>query len=85
MRPGKWGVPRILALSAAREATRLTAPSASPPPPVFYLQTHLFSEVEPRGFQPLTSAVQRRILNIVVVHQCSKTPANKHILPCRLS
>jgi len=28
----------------------------------------------------MTSAVQRRILNIVVVHQCSKTPANKHIL-----
>src|SRR5918997_1722613 len=36
--------------------------------------------VEPRGFEPLTSAVQRRIYNVVVVHCCSKTSANKHIL-----
>ena len=32
----------------------------------FYLQTKGF-RVEPRGFEPLTSAVQRRMHNVVVV------------------
>src|SRR5215210_153714 len=36
--------------------------------------------VEPRRFEPLTSALQRRIHTVVFVHQGSKTPANKHIL-----
>ncbi len=36
--------------------------------------------VEPRGFKPLTSAVQRRILKFASVRRCSKIPANKHIL-----
>ena len=41
--------------------------------------------VEPREFEPLTSTVQRRLRNVAVVHQCSKTPANKRILSFRLS
>jgi hypothetical protein len=43
------------------------------------------SKVEPRGFEPLTSAVQSQIQNVVVVRRCSKTPANKHILSSRSS
>jgi hypothetical protein len=42
-------------------------------------------KVELRGFEPLTSAVQRRLLNVAVVRRCSKIPANKHILSCGLS
>src|SRR5918998_3286384 len=42
-------------------------------------------EVEPRGVEPLTSAVQSQIHNVVVVRRCSKTPANKHILTSALS
>ena len=41
--------------------------------------------VEPRGFEPLTSAVQRRVHTVVAVRLCSKTPANKHILSYRFS
>jgi hypothetical protein len=41
--------------------------------------------VEPRGVEPLTSAVQSQIQNVVVVRRCSKTAANKHILSSRLS
>ena len=37
------------------------------------------------GFEPLTSAVQSQIHNVVVVRRCSKMPANKHILSSRLS
>ena len=37
--------------------------------------------VEPRGFEPLTSAVQSQSTIIVDVRRCSKMPANKHILP----
>ncbi len=44
--------------------------------------THI---VEPRGVEPLTSAVQSQIQNVVVVRRCSKTPANKHIISSRLS
>jgi hypothetical protein len=36
--------------------------------------------VEPRRFEPLTSAFARRIHTVVVVYQGSKIPANKHIL-----
>jgi hypothetical protein len=32
-------------------------------------------EVEPRGFEPLTSAVQSQVDNVVIVRHCSKTPA----------
>ena len=42
-------------------------------------------QVEPRGFEPLTSAVQRRILKFANVRRCSKIPANKHILSYKLS
>ena len=38
--------------------------------------------MEPRGFEPLTSAVQKRIHTVVVVRCCSEIPANKHILSC---
>jgi hypothetical protein len=41
--------------------------------------------VEPRGFEPLTSAMQRRIHNVAVVHWCSEIPVNKHILRWVLS
>jgi hypothetical protein len=41
--------------------------------------------VEPREFEPLTSAVQRRIHNVAVVHWCSEIPVNKHILRWVLS
>jgi hypothetical protein len=41
--------------------------------------------VEPRGFEPLTSAVQRRLNKFTSVRRCSKIPANKHILPYELS
>jgi hypothetical protein len=37
--------------------------------------------VEPRGFEPLTSAVQSQGAIIVDVRRCSKIPANKHMLP----
>jgi hypothetical protein len=37
--------------------------------------------VEPRGFEPLTSAVQRRTLNVAVVRRCLEIPANKPIIP----
>ncbi len=37
--------------------------------------------VEPRGFEPLTSAVQRRIHNAADVRWRSKTPGNEDILP----
>ena len=43
------------------------------------------SRVEPRGFEPLTSAVQSQIHDVAVVRRCSKIPANKHILSSRLS
>ena len=33
--------------------------------------------VEPRGFEPLTSAVQRRRKGFAVVHYCSKNRLNK--------
>jgi hypothetical protein len=42
-------------------------------------------KVELREFEPLTSAVQRQLLNVAVVRRCSKIPANKHILSCGLS
>jgi hypothetical protein len=41
--------------------------------------------VEPRGFEPLTSAVQKRIHTVVVVRCCSEIPANKPIISRRLS
>jgi hypothetical protein len=41
--------------------------------------------VEPRGFEPLTSAVQSQIQNVVAVRCCSESAANKHILSSRLS
>jgi hypothetical protein len=44
-----------------------------------------FFGVEPRGFERLTSAVQERVLNVVVVRPCSKTPANKHIISSNTS
>ena len=44
-----------------------------------------YFRVEPRGFEPLTSAVQRRIHTIADVCQCSEIPANKHILSCGFS
>jgi hypothetical protein len=31
--------------------------------------------MEPRGFEPLTSAVQSQIHNVVVVRRCSEMPA----------
>src|SRR5918994_885802 len=40
---------------------------------------------EPRGFEPLTSAVQRRTRTVVVVRSCLEIPANKHISSRRLS
>ena len=43
------------------------------------------SIVEPRGFEPLTSAVQSQGPTIVDVCRCSKLPANNHILSSRLS
>ena len=44
----------------------------------FHLQISIFL-VEPRGFEPLTSAVHRRVHTIVVVRLCSENPANRHI------
>jgi hypothetical protein len=41
--------------------------------------------VEQRGFESLTSAVQKRVLKVVVIHPCSKTPANKHIISSNTS
>jgi hypothetical protein len=41
----------------------------------FYLQNNDFFEVEPRGFEPLTSAVQSQNPIIVEVRCCSKIPA----------
>jgi hypothetical protein len=38
------------------------------------------SIVEPRGLEPLTSAVQSQIRNVAVERHCSKTPANTYIL-----
>ena len=38
-----------------------------------------FIEVEPRGFELLTSAVQRRRFGFIAVHRGSKTPANSEI------
>jgi hypothetical protein len=38
------------------------------------------SGVEPRGFEPLTSAVQRQIYNVVVVRCRSEIPANASFL-----
>jgi hypothetical protein len=35
--------------------------------------------VEPRGFEPLTSAVQSQIHNVVAVRHCSEIPANQRI------
>ena len=43
-----------------------------------------FLEVEPRGFEPLTSAVQRRIHNVVAVRGCSVNPANERIFSTAL-
>ena len=45
----------------------------------------IFINVEQRGFELLTSAVQSQIHNAVVVHWCSESAANKHILSSRLS
>src|SRR5215204_2785492 len=42
-------------------------------------------EVEPRGFEPPTSAVQSQIHNVVVVRYCSEILANWHIHPFALS
>ena len=41
--------------------------------------------MEPRGFEPLTSAVQRRRHSIAAVRWCSKIPAYEHIHPKVLS
>jgi hypothetical protein len=41
--------------------------------------------VDPTRLEPLTSAVQKRIHNVVVVRRCSKIAANKHILSYRLT
>ena len=38
-----------------------------------------FFRVEPRGFEPLTSAVQSQIHNVVVVRRCSEIPAKSRI------
>jgi hypothetical protein len=35
--------------------------------------------VEPRGFEPLTSAVQSQIHNAVVVRWCSEMPVKRQI------
>jgi hypothetical protein len=35
------------------------------------------NRVEPRGFEPLTSAVQSQIHDVVVVRRCSKMPAKQ--------
>jgi hypothetical protein len=40
----------------------------------FFLQI-ITKMVEPRGFEPLTSAVQSQIHDVVVVRRCSKKPA----------
>jgi hypothetical protein len=48
-------------------------------PLAFHLQT-MFFEVEPRGFDPLTSAVQNQSSNITRVCRCSKTRAKRYIL-----
>ena len=53
-------------------------------PHIFPAKYHI-QRVEPRAFEPLTSAVQRRMHNIVVVRGCSEVLANKHILPWALS
>jgi hypothetical protein len=53
-------------------------------PHIFPAKYHIL-RVEPRGFEPLTFAVQRRMHNIVVVRGCSEILANKHILPWALS
>jgi hypothetical protein len=45
----------------------------------------IFINVEQRGFELLTSAVQSQIHNALVVHWCSESAANKHILSSRLS
>jgi hypothetical protein len=50
----------------------------------FTCKLRLF-RVEPRGFEPLTSAVQSQIHNVVVVRWSSESAANKHILSCELS
>ena len=39
----------------------------------------IFINVEPRGFEPLTSAVQSQIHNILVVRYCSEMPAKLSI------
>jgi hypothetical protein len=36
--------------------------------------------VEPRGFEPLTSAVQRRREGLLEISRVNKTPANQHII-----
>src|SRR5215207_4455858 len=41
--------------------------------------------MEARGFESLTSAVQRWIPNVAVVRWCLEIPANKHVLSRRLS
>ena len=46
---------------------------------IFMYKQH--SEVEPRGFEPLTYAVQKRTHNTVVVRGCSGIPAKSIFSP----
>src|SRR5215217_406833 len=57
----------------------------TPPPPCQVRQTRagvtpaVAVRVEPRGFEPLTSAVQSQSHNVAIVRQCSKSAAKSRI------
>src|SRR5215208_4775892 len=57
--------------------SRKAAYSAANPYPV----NSRISEVEPRGFEPLTSAVQRRHHTFLKVSRVCKIPGNSSIFP----
>ena len=70
--------PRYVSLAASEP------PSGSPFDEQFPAKTTL-SGVEPRGFEPLTSAVQNQSSNITRVCRCSKTRAKRCILCANIS
>ena len=75
VRPGLYVVMVMLTRVLAIETPALVATSR------VLTANQEIHKVKPRGSEPLTSAVQRRIHNVAVVRRCSKTPSNKHVLP----
>jgi hypothetical protein len=73
------GYPRSSLLRIGLVYFRLRVKTERPHLCLFYPANRHISRVEPRGFEPLASAVQSQILNVAAVRWCSEIPANLRI------